>query len=200
MLGRARRCVLVGRPRSGKSAIWLAIVAREPGDTVVVASGTQRPLRLATADISRRYAVAGAAPQPVGVRLAACTLLGHRPWIIDTPSLPDSEAPVPGTGQQAAVTLGLMLDADAVFHVWDAAAMGRPGPTEAPLDDELARWGRGRRGYWILAAKMDADWAQTGFLRIGERYPDVKLIPVAAATGRGLQALRRAITTTLRAR
>ncbi len=193
MLGRAPRCVLVGGARSGKTSIWLAVIAREPGGTVTVARDHRRPVRMAVTDIPR----AGGGAEPVAARLRRPWLTGLGPWVIDTPSLPDGEEPLAGTGRAAAATLTLALEADAVLHVWDAAAMGG-GAASSPLDDELARWGRRRPGYWILAAKMDAGPAQTGLMRIGERYPDVRLIPVAAATGRGIQALRRALRSAAR--
>lgn len=137
--------------------------------------------------------------------------------IIDSTGLDDRVHDAAEIRRAMAWTIRALRRADVVLHMIDAAAVGQalrgraggagyaseagePPPVGAAgsggaalpdIDHQLARVGRLRAGYAVLANKLDLPEAGTGLDAIRRAFPGVVVIPISALGARGFKEVLR---------
>ncbi|RIV29313.1 GTP-binding protein HSR1 [Alicyclobacillaceae bacterium I2511] len=124
--------------------------------------------------------------------------------LTDTAGLDEGIHPDVSIRQGMAQTLQALVDADAILHVVDAAALGKSIRPEhldsgsasfdkeiwSSLDKQLAQYGLEHPGYVMLANKMDLPQGVTGYQTLCREYPKHRIIPVSALRGTGFREVR----------
>ncbi|HHV43064.1 MAG TPA: GTP-binding protein HSR1 [Firmicutes bacterium] len=96
-----------------------------------------------------------------------------------------------------AQTISAIKDADIVLHMLDAAAVGLEGSERAigEVDRQLCQYARLKRGYAILANKMDLPGAALGLERITSTFHGQTVIPISALKKQGFAEVKRHVAT-----
>ncbi|MDD4518269.1 MAG: 50S ribosome-binding GTPase [Limnochordia bacterium] len=92
-----------------------------------------------------------------------------------------------------AQTLAAIRDAQVVLHMIDASSVGIDGSDGAigEVDRQLCQYARLKRGYVILANKMDLHGAALGLERIKATFQGQTIIPISALKKQGFAEVRR---------
>ncbi|MDI3279953.1 MAG: 50S ribosome-binding GTPase [Bacillota bacterium] len=193
-----RRFVVVGRPNVGKTLFvlnfagflglrQLEVIFREPDERLYL----------------RRYQLGEALaelvdPEPHSTRCLQSVLVDlpagkgkTQVELLDTAGLNNGIHPIPAIRRAIAQTLGVLREVDGILHVLDAAAIGRGEEEPGELDREVARFGRLRPAYAILANKMDLPEAGKGLAQLRREFPGQYIIPVSALRQEGFREVRR---------
>lgn len=193
-----RRFVVVGKPNVGKTLFvlnfagflglrQLEVIFREPDERLYL---RRYHLSEALAELVNPEPHNTRCLQSVSVELPAGK--GKtQVELMDTAGLTSGIHPVPAIRRAIAQTLGVLREVDGILHVLDAATIGRGEEEPEELDREIARFGRLRPAYAILANKMDLPEAEKGLARLRREFPDQCIIPISALHRRGFSEVRR---------
>ena len=204
-----RSFLLVGATNAGKTlfavnfAAYLGVhklrLRRVALAAESVGGGEAESVSVVPFDAARRTLVSG---EPYKTRdLAAIDLelpvgKGRRGLsVVDSAGLSEHIHRDPNVRKGMAQTIGALLKADVVLHVIDAARVGEDGPALGlgRVDYEIARYGRLRPGYLVLANKMDLPEADRGLGMIREAFGRDRVVPVSALTMRGFREVRAGV-------
>ncbi len=217
----ARSVLILGRPNTGKTlfginfAAWLGVRALD----IQFRPPSGEPRRFTYRVDEARAALCGPRPnQTQGLQSISVSLparKGKRPGVlVDSCGLTDEVQADPNLRRAMAQALRAMRHATVILHLVDAAAVGRGeaahhnpvdhGPAAAhdsgpaglvrglgELDLQLARYGRFRPGYAVVANKMDLPEAEVGLARLRRTLPDTVILPVSALRQTGFSEVRR---------
>ncbi|AEJ39819.1 GTP-binding protein HSR1-related protein [Sulfobacillus acidophilus TPY] len=193
--------LIVGRPNVGKTLLALNFaqyVGHRDIRWLTADEGGEPFTRRLWVERARRELVSPSAPKTRRLQTFQVELRDRRhpdPWaFIDTVGLDHQISEDPQVRQQIAMTLERMARSPVVLHVVDAHAVTRYTPEEWGTDDALVAYCRARRGYTILANKMDKTGADRGYRVLRERYRGLLLISVSAITHQGFRELKQLLT------
>jgi hypothetical protein len=184
----------VGARGSGKTALVLGLARYLGRPSVRVRDPwpTGPWLRWSTDRARRVLTGPDALPRPLAVAVDVSLDKGGRSrqarlW--DLPGLTEDAAPGPEPGAAMAAVLAVLVDAEAILHVIDAAGVGDGGRLPA-VDEELIHLLAGRAGYAVAAAKADLPGFGRGLSALRRRVPaPIPVLPVSARAARGYPAV-----------
>ncbi|MGB9866865.1 MAG: GTPase domain-containing protein [Bacillota bacterium] len=158
-------CVIVGRPRVGKTTLFVKLCAmygkRVPGGIERCELSVARGRRGVT-------------------QFSLVDTIGLVPWI---PSDPTKRS-------QLAQALQALASAGLVLHVVSAVSVERGfNGTESGIDLLLYRYASLHKRYLVACNKMDLPGAATGFKSLCKIVGTSSVVPIVAASGSGLKKL-----------
>lgn len=115
--------------------------------------------------------------------------------LVDTSGLVDGIHSDEAIRLAMAQTLGAVREAKVILHMMDAAALGS-GDAEGPpgavgeVDVQVARFGRPRGGYLMIANKMDLPEAAVGLARLRQQFEGHPIAPVSALQRQGFDEVK----------
>ncbi len=112
--------------------------------------------------------------------------------IIDTSGFIDGIHPNVEIRKGISQTLSLIRESDVILHIIDAsAAEHKDLPTSmGQVDYQIAQFAQLKRGYAILANKMDLPGAEQGFTKIKQEFSGNVIFPVSALFKRGFKEVK----------
>ncbi|NLK08401.1 MAG: GTP-binding protein HSR1 [Firmicutes bacterium] len=113
--------------------------------------------------------------------------------IVDTSGLTEGIHREAFVRKAMAQTLAQVRTAAVILHLIDAGSVGKVGVLEAvgEVDWQVAQFGGMRRGYAILANKMDLMGAKQGLLKIRQDFPGHLIIPISALNKTGFTEVKQ---------
>ncbi len=89
-------------------------------------------------------------------------------------------------------TLTAVREADLIFHLFDAAEIGKRDLLSAvsDVDYQVAQFGQMRAGYLVLANKMDLPLAKDGLRKLQDSFPGHVVIPISALYKTGFKEVK----------
>ena len=112
--------------------------------------------------------------------------------IIDTTGFIDGIHPDVEIRKAISQTLATIRDSEIILHIIDAcAAKNKDLPSSmGEVDYQIAQFAQLKRGYAILANKMDLPGAEEGFIKIKQEFSGNVIFPVSALCKRGFREVR----------
>lgn len=112
--------------------------------------------------------------------------------IIDTAGFIDGIHPDIEVRKAISQTLSIIRDSDVILHIIDAhAARNKDLPSSmGEVDYQIAQFAQLKRGYAILANKMDLPEAQEGYRKIKEEFSGHVIFPVSALYKKGFKEVK----------
>jgi len=112
--------------------------------------------------------------------------------MIDTTGLIDGIHNDASIRKAISQTLAVIRDSDIILHVIDASVIDKTDLPNAmgPVDYEIAQFGQLKRGYAILANKMDVPGSELGLKRIREEFCGNLIIPISALKKTGFKEVK----------
>lgn len=200
--------VVVGKANVGKTLFCVRFAqfvgVRELTWWVEHTDGSTEQIRMSPA--RAEHVLSGGVPHSTRSLQSICLDFargkGSRQFLLtDTTGLIDGIHPDAQLRAAMGQTLKAILDADAVLHVVDAAEIGsreQTGEDGEPasrgwseLDDQIARIGAEKRGYLILANKMDLPQAKEGYRMLSKRFTRHRVIPISALYSSGFREVKQ---------
>lgn len=116
--------------------------------------------------------------------------------IIDTAGFIDGIHPDVEIRKAISKTLATIRDSDIILHIIDAyAAKNKDLPScMGELDYQIAQFAQLKRGYAILANKMDLSGADEGLRKIKQEFSGNVIFPVSALCKRGFKEVKIFVT------
>lgn len=112
--------------------------------------------------------------------------------LIDTAGFIDGIHPDIEVRKAISQTLTIIRDSDIILHMIDAyAAKKQDLPSSlGEVDYQIAQFAQIKRGYAILANKMDLPGAEEGYRKIKEEFSGHMIIPISALYKRGFKEVK----------
>ncbi|HHW02756.1 MAG TPA: GTP-binding protein [Thermoanaerobacterales bacterium] len=112
--------------------------------------------------------------------------------LIDTAGLIDGIHPDSDIRKAISQTLSAVRESDFIIHIIDASAAGKKELPNAMgvVDYQIAQFAQIRRGYVILANKMDLPGAKNGLKKIKEELSGHFIIPISALHKTGFKEVK----------
>jgi len=112
--------------------------------------------------------------------------------MIDTTGLIDGIHSDAAIRKAISQTLAVIRDSDIILHIIDASAVDKDDLPSAmgPVDYEIAQFGQLKRGYAILANKMDIPGSEQGLKKIREEFCGNLIIPISALKKTGFKEVK----------
>ncbi|NLZ54951.1 MAG: GTP-binding protein HSR1 [Thermoanaerobacteraceae bacterium] len=112
--------------------------------------------------------------------------------IVDTAGFIDGIHPDIEVRKAISQTLAIIRDSDIILHIIDAyAAKNKDLPSYmGEVDYQIAQFAQLKRGYAILANKMDIPGAKEGFYKIKEEFSGHIVLPISALYKRGFKEVK----------
>lgn len=112
--------------------------------------------------------------------------------LTDSTGLVDGIHPDKRLREAMAQTLAEMHEADCILHMVDLAEISRAETASAlrDLDRQIAEYGQAKRGYALLANKMDAADVKRGLLFLHQELPGQEIIPISALYRQGFREVK----------
>jgi small GTP-binding protein len=112
--------------------------------------------------------------------------------IVDTAGLIDGIHPDIEVRKAISQTLAIIRDSDIILHIIDAyAAKKKELPNSmGEVDYQIAQFAQLKRGYAILANKMDLQGAEDGLKKIKEEFSGHVIFPISALYKRGFKEVK----------
>ena len=194
-----RRMIVVGRPNVGKTLFCLSF-AEFLGMQSVNMNFVSCDRGCTSRTISLSEAKTLLAGQREHQTLDLQSMILTLPWgkgrkqfeLIDTTGLADSIDFEPHVRKAMAHTLQCMRQADVIFHILDCSQVARLGFLKGigEIDCQIAEFGQLKKGYVILANKIDLPYAAEGLERIIMEFPGHKVIGISALTKSGFKEVK----------
>lgn len=206
------RSLVIGRTNAGKTLFCIRF-ARNLGMTELIwhmerTDGSTEKQRLPLKEIE---SVLSAARAHHTRQMQSLTLpvprgkTDRQMLLTDTAGLDDGIHPDVSIRQAMARTLQALVDADAILHVVDAAALGRNVGQDSSengkldlrqdvwgmMDGHVAQYGLSHPGYVMLANKMDLPHGVAGYRALCRVYPKHRIIPMSALRGTGFREVKQ---------
>lgn len=123
----------------------------------------------------------------------------YRIRLVDSVGLSDRIHPDAQIRKGMADTLRELRRASLVLHVVDAGRVAALGLKRgfAEVDYQVMQYGCGSGGYAMIVNKVDLPGASRGVSELRKEFPRVRIIPVSARTGTGLDEVKRFMRTGL---
>lgn len=112
--------------------------------------------------------------------------------MVDTIGLIDGIHPDIDIRMAISQTLAIIRDSDIILHLIDAhAAVKNDLPsTMGEVDYQIAQFAQLKRGYAILANKMDLSDSELGLKKIKQEFQGNLIIPISALYKRGFKEVK----------
>ncbi|MDD4568834.1 MAG: 50S ribosome-binding GTPase [Tepidanaerobacteraceae bacterium] len=112
--------------------------------------------------------------------------------LIDTTGFIDGIHPEVEIRKAISQTLTIIRDSDIILHIIDASTVYHKDLPSSlgEVDYQIAQFAQLKRGYVILANKMDLLGAEKGFLKIKEEFSGNLILPVSALYKRGFKEVK----------
>jgi hypothetical protein len=205
-----RVALIVGQSNAGKTLLMIRLAERFGIRSLRLESGGCEPLhRRFPADLSTGRAVevlTGPALNQTrslqGVSLPGSVRRGlrfHRVRIVDSVGLSDRIHPDAQIRKGMADTLRELRRASIILHVVDAERISSAGLKRgfAEVDYQVMQYGCANGRYAMIVNKADLPGASRGVAELRNGFPAVRMIPVSARTGLGLDKVKRFIRTSV---
>jgi len=112
--------------------------------------------------------------------------------IVDTAGLLDGIHPDVEVRKSISQALSIIRNSDIILHIIDASATkDKDLPNSmGEVDYQIAQFAQLKRGYAILANKMDLPAAEEGLKKIKEEFPGHVIFPISALYKRGFKEVK----------
>ncbi len=112
--------------------------------------------------------------------------------LIDTAGLIDGIHPDGNIRKSISQTLSVIRESDAVLHIIDASTANRSDlpSSMGEVDYQVAQFAQLKRGYAILANKIDLPEAQLGLKKVKEEFKGNFIIPISALYKKGFKEVK----------
>jgi small GTP-binding protein len=112
--------------------------------------------------------------------------------LVDTAGLIDDIHPDSNVRKAISQTLSTVRESDLILHIIDASAADKKELPNAMgiVDYQIAQFAQIRRGYVILANKMDLPEAKNGLKKIREEFSGHFIIPISALHKTGFKEVK----------
>ncbi|HHT37361.1 MAG: GTPase [Candidatus Wallacebacter cryptica] len=113
--------------------------------------------------------------------------------LIDTVGLTDGIDHDEEIRKAMALTLRTIRQADIIFHLLDCARIAEIGILRGigEIDYQIAQFGQLKKGYVILANKIDLPNAEDGLVMINQEFPGCRIISISALKQKGFKEVKR---------
>ncbi|HHX02244.1 MAG TPA: GTP-binding protein HSR1 [Firmicutes bacterium] len=194
-----KKVIVVGQPNVGKTLFCLNFAEFLGMQSVTINFESYErgcSSRVITISEARPLLVNDHEHQTLDIQSMVLTM----PWgksvkqfeLIDTTGLADRIDFESQIRKAMAQTLQFMRQADVVFHILDCFKVAQLGYLKGigEIDYQIAQFGQLKKGYIILANKIDLPQAQEGLDRITLEFPGNKVIGISALTKKGFKEVR----------
>lgn len=196
-----REFIIVGQPNSGKTLFALNFAAYNGSKTVDVTFRTYDGLTTC-----RHFSIAEAKSQ-----LCSMTLHKTRSFqslilkivrgktnvlfkITDTCGIVETIHPDEVIRRGMSQTLNLLRSADYIFHIVDTSSIPRKDKDSiTAVDREIYNYGMVRKGYTILANKIDLPASNSNLANLTDLFPQANVIPVSALFSQGFKEVKACV-------
>ncbi|GIM48064.1 hypothetical protein DNHGIG_36130 [Collibacillus ludicampi] len=194
-----RNCIVVGRTNVGKTlfclnfAEYLGLERLEVYYQLPDGTCRQRKFDPPTA----RHELSGLGPHKTrslqSIQLQLPMGKGYRQFrLTDTTGLADGIHPDRDLREAMAQTLYEMKSADCILHIVDLVEIERAGGLKAlgELDLQITEFGKHKRGYALLANKIDVADVKKGLAYMQNDLPQQVIFPVSALYRQGFREVK----------
>ena len=194
-----RRIIVVGQPNVGKTLFSLNFAEFLGMHTVTINFESYErgcSSKVITIAAAKSLLVSAAEHQTLDIQSMVLTM----PWgksakqfeLIDTTGLADRIDFEPQIRRAMAQTLHFMRQADVVFHLLDCFKVAQLGFLKGigEIDYQIAQYGQLKKGYVILANKIDLTQAKDGLAKIHMEFPGNKVIGISALEKKGFKEVK----------
>ncbi len=194
-----KRMIVLGQSNTGKTLFTLNFAAYLDLESVTINfTNYERGCYSKTLSIAeaKSLLVSDTAHHTRDIQTLTLTL----PWgkgekqfeLVDTTGLTDGINHDEEIRRAMAQTLRFMRQADIIFHLLDCARIAKVGLLKGigEIDYQIAQFGQLKRGYLILANKIDLPNAKDGLEKIIQEFPGNRIIRISALTQKGFKEVK----------
>jgi len=194
-----KRCTIIGKPNVGKTMFLINFAeylgAKALNVDLLYSDGTKNSINLSSKTAVLRLVDENPHKTRCIQEITLNVPMGKgkkKIKIVDTAGLIDGIHPDVDVRKAISQTLSIIRDSDLILHIIDApAAKSKDLPSSmGEVDYQIAQFAQLKRGYAILANKMDLPAANEGLDKIKEEFPGHLILPISALYKRGFKEVK----------
>jgi len=194
-----KRCTIIGKPNVGKTMFLINFAeylgAKALNVDLLYSDGTKNSINLSSKTAVLRLVDENPHKTRCIQEITLNVPMGKgkkKIKIVDTAGLIEGIHPDVDVRKAISQTLSIIRDSDLILHIIDApAAKSKDLPSSmGEVDYQIAQFAQLKRGYAILANKMDLPAANEGLDKIKEEFPGHLILPISALYKRGFKEVK----------